>query len=222
MIRLKSARLLSAGVVSLTLLSGCGEIYSANTDAALGEQRVVPYDAHDAFLNTKSALEAQGLLEKATPDNNELVTQYRDAEPPSLWGSIVGKHPQYRYEIQVIPDSPNRSTIVVNVRTEDIPDSELDNYKASRRLDLFDKIDQIAQQNPPTTGTPREGGVNYTLLPNEDLKALSKRVTGTTGNWEVIAKDNGLRSATDTAGLKSVWVRNTLLKPTGAQASGSE
>jgi hypothetical protein len=222
MIRLKSARMLSVGAVSLVLLAGCGEIYSANTDAALGEQRVVPYDAHDAFINTKDALESQGLLATSNPTDNELTTQYRDAEPATLWGSLVGKHPQYRYEIQVIADTPNRSTIVVNVRTQDIPDSDLDNYKASRRLDLFDKIDQMAQMNPPTSSTPKEGGVNYALLPNEDLKALAKRVTGNPDNWQAIAKDNGLKSPTDTDGLKSVWVKNTLLKPEHLQATGTD
>ncbi|HUA32764.1 MAG TPA: hypothetical protein VMA09_04120 [Candidatus Binataceae bacterium] len=216
MIRLKHGLKALACIATATLVAGCGELYSANVDTAIGEQRTVPYSAHDAFINTKDALMEQALLANATPDNNELTTQWRDAESVGFWGSLVNKHPRYRYEIQVVPESPNRSTIVVNVRTEDIPDSDLDKYKASTRLDLFDKIDQIAAKNPPTTGTPKEGGVNYSLLPGEDLRALSKRVTGSPANWQTIAQDNGLKSPTDTAGVKSVWVRNTLLKPTSS------
>ena len=217
MIRLKPCLKALACAITMILIAGCGELYSANVDAAIGEQRTVPYGAHDAFINTKDALMAQGMLAKANPDNNELTTEWHDA-PTTFWGSLINKHPQYRYEIQVMPESPNRSTIVVNVRTQDIPESDLDQYKASTRLNLFNKIDQIAEKNPPTTGTPREGGVNYTLLPGEDLQALSKRVTGNPANWKAIAKDNGLKSTTDTAGLKAVWVRNTLLKPTSSDA----
>ncbi len=44
------------------------------------------------------------------------------------------------------------------------------------------------------------------MLPGEDLAALSKRVTGNPDNWPQIAKDNGLKSVNDTAGLQSVWV----------------
>lgn len=218
MIRLKLARLMCV-VASLALVSGCGELFSPNVDAALGEQRTVPYAAHDAFVNTRDALESQGLLAKANTDDNELTTQWRDAEPPSFWGSLANKHPQYRYEIQVIADNPHQSTIVVNVRTQDIPDSEVNKYKASTRIDLFDKIDRIAKINPPTSNTPKAGGVNYTLLPGEDLEGLAKRVTGNASNWQTIAQDNGIKSPADTAGLKSVWVRNTLLKPSPSESA---
>lgn len=216
MIRLKLGLKVLACAVTVILAGGCGELYSANVDAAIGEQRTVPYSAHDAFINTKDALMNAGMLGKVNPDDNELTTEWRDSGTATFWTSLLNEHPQYRYEIQVVPESPNRSTIVVNVRTQDIPDSDLDKYKASTRLNLFGKIDQIAAKNPPTTSTPKEGGVNYSLLPGEDLRALSKRVTGTPSNWQAIAQDNGLKSPTDTAGLKSVWVRNTLLKPTSS------
>jgi hypothetical protein len=61
--------------------------------------------------------------------------------------------------------------------------------------------------------------VNYTLLPGEDIEGLAKRVTGNANNWQTIAQDNGLKSPTDTAGLKAVWVRNTLLKPSASESA---
>jgi hypothetical protein len=59
--------------------------------------------------------------------------------------------------------------------------------------------------------------VNFAILPGEDLAKLSQRVTGNPDNWPQIAKDNGLKSVTDTAGVQSVWVENQLL-PVSKQA----
>jgi hypothetical protein len=98
------------------------------------------------------------------------------------------------------------------VRTESIPDESLASYKASSRFDLFKEIDELAAKFPPPSQHPTSGGVNFTLLPDEDLKALSKRVTGTEDNWKEIAKDNGLNSPTDVSPFENVWVRNSLLK----------
>ena len=78
-------------------------------------------------------------------------------------------------------------------------------------MNLFAKIDALAAKFPPSGGTPKEGGVNYALLPNEDLKGLAKRATGNEDNWRQIAQDNGLKSPTDGANLPSIWVRNSLL-----------
>jgi hypothetical protein len=57
-------------------------------------------------------------------------------------------------------------------------------------------------------------------MPHEDLKGLAQRVTGSADNWQLIAKDNGLRSPTDVAPFQSIWVRNSLLNQgnTGAAA----
>jgi hypothetical protein len=187
-------------------------------EAAVGEQHDMPFDAHDAYLYARDALESQGLVQESTPDQ-KIVTQWRDADnTPGIFGSIAGVHPQYRYVVEITPDTPRRSTIVVNVEAQDIPEDQLDKYKASTRIGLFQKIDALAQSNPPATGTPAEGGVNYAVLPGEDLRGLAKRVTGNVDNWQQIAQDNGLKAPTDTAGVKSVWVRNTMLKPV---ASGS-
>ena len=201
----------------LTLIAGCYAGYFANraagggVDAATGEEHDVPYDTHDAFVLTQDALRSGGVLFEVKPDN-KIVTLWRDADEQSgVLGSLVGLHQQYRYEIAVVPQGDRRSRIVVNVRTQDMNDASLEKYKASARLNLFGKIDQLAAQFPPAGGTPKEGGVNYALMPNEDLKGLAKRATGSENNWRQIAQDNGLKSPGEAAGLQSIWVRNSLL-----------
>ena len=203
--------------VVILLAAGCYAGYFANhaaggdTEAATGEQHDVPYNAHDAFLLTQDVLRGEGVLFEVQPDD-KLVTLWRDADTQAgILGSIVGKHPQYRYEIAVVPQGSRRSRIIVNVRAEDIADDELPRYKASARIGLFAKVDQLAIKFPPSGGTPNEGGVNYALLPNEDLKALARRATGSEDNWKMIAQDNGLKSPSDASGLPSVWIRNSLL-----------
>jgi hypothetical protein len=125
---------------------------------------------------------------------------------------IISQAPRYRYEIQAVPETSNRSKIIVNVRTESIPDEQLVEYKASNRFALFKEIDELALRFPPKSRLPGSGGVNFTLLPNEDLKALAKRVTGNADNWQQIAQDNGLKADTDVVPFENVWVRNGLLK----------
>ena len=205
---------------SILLVAGCYYApYFANraagggTDTAEGEQHDVPYDVNDSFLLTQDVLRGEGVLFEVKPDD-KLVTLWKDADVGGgVLGSLVGKHPRYRYEIEVLPnpDSPHSSRIIVNVRAEDIADQDVSKYNATTRLNLFGKIDQLAAQYPPSGGTPKEGGVNYALLPNEDLKGLARRATGNEDNWQQIAQDNGLKSPTDTANVTSVWIRNTLL-----------
>ncbi len=115
-----------------------------------------------------------------------------------------------------------KSKIVVNVRAEDVPDADLPRYKASARLDLFDKIDQVATLTPPPSNLPRTGGVNFALLPNEDLKGLARRVTGSEDNWQQIAKDNGISSPTDLFPLQTIWVSNSLLKTVPNQPASTD
>ncbi|MGP0084274.1 MAG: hypothetical protein ACLP0B_11680 [Steroidobacteraceae bacterium] len=177
----------------------------------MGEQHDVPYTPNDSFLLTQDVLRGEGILFEVESDS-KLVTLWEDADTGAgMFGSLVGLHPRYRYEIEVVPNGGRNSRIIVNVRTEDVPDQDLDKYKASARLNLFGKIDDLAAKFPPSGGTPKEGGVNYALLPNEDLKALARRATGNEDNWRQIAQDNGLKSPTDAASLPSVWIRNTLL-----------
>jgi hypothetical protein len=205
-------------VFSILICAGCYYApYYANraagggTDAAEGEQHDLPYTAHDSFLLTQDALRSEGILFEVKPDDH-LITLWKDADVGGgILGSLVGKHPQYRYEIEVVALSSRSSRVVVNVRGEDISDEDLAKYSATTRLNLFAKIDELAAQFPPSGGTPKEGGVNYALLPNEDLKGLAKRATGNEDNWRQIAQDNGLKSPTDGANLPSIWIRNTLL-----------
>ncbi len=206
--------------------SGCWAgywTYSAaggGSEAAVGEQHDVPYNVNDAFTTTEDALRGEGILFDVFPDR-KIVTHWMPADTPAgMFASLVGVERQYRYEIEVVPEGPRRSRIVANVRVEDIADSELPDYQASKRLDLFNKIDQLASRFPPpsVSPAPREGGVNYALLPDEDLRGLARRVTGNEANWPQIAKDNGLTSPTDIGGIQSVWVSNSLL-PTSKKAS---
>jgi hypothetical protein len=203
-------------VCPILLFAGCYAPYFANrvagggTDAAEGEQHDLPYSVNDSFVLNQDVLRGEGILFEVKPDD-KLVTLWKDADAgPGILGSLVGKHPRYRYEIEVVPITARSSRVIVNVRVEDIPDQDLSKYEAGTRLNLFGKIDQLAAQFPPSGGTPKEGGVNYALLPNEDLRGLARRATGNEDNWRQIAQDNGLKSP-DAANLPSVWVRNTLL-----------
>ena len=209
---------------SILLLAACNNVAplvgnpGQGPGTAEGEQHDVPYTANDAFLLTQDVLRGEGILFEVKTDTS-LVTLWKDADVgPGVLGSLIGKHPEYRYEIEVVPQSANSSRIVVNVRTEDIADADIPKYEAGPRLNLFGKIDELAAKFPPSGGTPKEGGVNYALLPNEDLKGLAKRATGNEDNWRQIAQDNGLKSPTDGKNLPSIWIRNTLLS---APAKGS-
>jgi hypothetical protein len=215
-------------ICSILLFAGCTYVpYYANraagggTDAAEGEQHDVPYTVNDSFVMTQDVLRGEGILFTVEP-NDKLTTLWKDADVgPGVLGSLVGKHPQYRYEIEVVEINPRSSRIIVNVRVEDIPDEDLSKYSATTRLNLFAKFDQLAAQSPPSGGTPKEGGVNYALLPNEDLKGLAKRATGNEDNWRQIAQDNGLQSPTDGANLPSIWIRNTLLSEPSQGSGGN-
>jgi hypothetical protein len=217
--RIVSRQLRNIAIVSsIFLLAGCYYApYFANraagggTDAAEGEQHDMPYTVNDSFLLTQDVLRGEGILFEVKPDD-KLITLWKDADVGGgVLGSLVGKHPQYRYEIAVVQTGPRSSRVIVNVRAEDIPDEDLAKYNVTTRLNLFAKMDQLAAQFPPSGGTPKEGGVNYALLPNEDLKGLARRATGNEDNWRQIAEDNGLKSPGDAANLPSVWIRNTLL-----------
>ncbi|HKV56303.1 MAG TPA: hypothetical protein VJN94_16840 [Candidatus Binataceae bacterium] len=189
------------------------EHYTA-ADTALGEEHMIDYPPSDALELAQDALRGDGIFFETQPDNS-IVTDWRPADTNTktgLFPMVMGTKPRYRYEIQAVPEGGHSSKIIVNVRTEGIPDDELASYKASSRFELFKEIDELAAKYPPKSGLPSSGGVNFTLLPNEDLKALSKRVTGNPDNWREIAKDNGLKSDTDLSPFENIWVRDSLLK----------
>ena len=198
----------------MLLLAGCAA--AEGNGAAVGEQHDVPYTVNDTFVLTQDVLRGEGVLFEVKPDD-KLVTLWKDADVGAgVLGDLVGRHPQYRYEIEVVEINPRSSRIVANVRVQDIAEEDIAKYSPTTRLNLFTKFDQLAAQSPPTEGTPKEGGVNYALLPNEDLKGLAKRATGNEDNWRQIAEDNGLKSPTDGSNLPSIWIRNTLLPNKGS------
>lgn len=217
--------------LSLTVaLAGCQifgyAAYSSQgggAEAALGEEHEMNYSAHDAFLLTQDALRGAGVLFEVQQPENSLVTLWQKADnPPGILPSLVGMQPRYRYEVQAVPEGSGKSKIVVNVRVEDVPDSDLNRYKASTRLDLFHKIDQIAALTPPPSSLPHTGGVNFALLPKEDLMGLAKRVTGSADNWRQIAKDNGISSPNDVTPFQTIWVRSSLLKAAPKQPASAD
>jgi hypothetical protein len=207
-------------VCALSAFGGCYVGYRAQTehwtaaDTALGEEHEVPYDQSTALQLTEDALRGDGILFERQPDDS-IVTLWRNADvgtPTSSLSFMIGIQPRYRYEIHAVAEGSHKAKIIVNVHTEGIPDEELSSYKASNRFALFKEIDELASRNPPPSSTPASGGVNFTLLPHEDLKALATRATGNAQNWHVIARDNGLSSPSDVAPFQNVWVRNSLLK----------
>jgi hypothetical protein len=206
--------ILSAGAGCYVGYKRYTEHYTA-ADTALGEEHTVDYPVADALQLTEDALRGDGILFELQPDNS-IVTIWRPADTTtrtSWFSVIISQSPRYRYEIQAVPESSHHSKIIVNVRTEGIPDEQLSAYKASNRFALFKEIDELASRFPPKSGLPSSGGVNFTLLPNEDLKALARRVTGNPDNWHQIAEDNGLKSDLDVTPFENIWVRNSLLKP---------
>lgn len=212
----------------MSLLAGCyvglwGASEHWNTaDSALGEEHEVNFPVHDTYLLTQDALRGDGILFEVGP-NNSLLTLWRNADAKlGLMQSLVAVQPRYRYEIQVTPEGSQKSKVVVNVHTEGIPDNQIADYKASKRFALFGEIDELAAKYPPPSTTPASGGVNFTLLPHEDLKALAKRVTGNEDNWRQIAKDNSLSSPTDVTPFQSIWIAGDMLKKTPEKPSSSE
>lgn len=204
-------------VVLVVSLGGClagYQAYSASgggNEAANGEQHDTPYPAKDTLHMTEDVLRGEGIFFEIAPDD-KIETRWHPADKSAgLLGSAIGVNPQYRYIIEVVPTGNRSSRIVANVETQDIADTDVDNYLASRKLNLFGKFDQLAAQSPPASPTPRAGGVNFALLPGESLKALALRATGKESNWNQIAKDNGLTSASDLSSIQSVWISDTLL-----------
>jgi hypothetical protein len=210
-----------AFLVLLPSIGGCfGKYYThGDNDAAVGEEHEVDFPDDQTFVMTQDVLRGEGVLFDVKPEH-QIVTYWKPADQPvGTLSSLAGNVAQYRYEIQVAPDGSRRSKIIANVRTENVPQDQIDNYKASKRLNLFNDFDELAHNLPPPPLTPGSGGVNFALLPGEDLAALSKRVTGNPDNWPQIAKDNGLKSVNDTKGVQSVWVANSLLPKEGPGAA---
>ncbi|HLX38545.1 MAG TPA: hypothetical protein VKR29_12120 [Candidatus Binataceae bacterium] len=205
----------------LLSLHGCfGSYYThGDNDVAVGEEHEVNFPDDQTFVMTQDVLRGHGVLFDVKPEH-QIVTYWKPADQPvGTMSSLAGNVAQYRYEVQVVPEGSRRSKIIANVRVENVPQDQVDTYKASRRLNLFNDFDQLAANLPPPPLTPGSGGVNFALLPGEDLAALSKRVTGNPDNWPQIAKDNGLKSVSDTAGVQSVWIANSLMPKHGAGAS---
>jgi hypothetical protein len=218
--------LFAAAVCVMSAIGGCYVGYHHETehwteaDTALGEEHEVPYDQDQARQYMQDALRGDGILFEVQPDDS-IVTLWRNADQQAATSWLVITTPsRYRYEIQFVAEGSHKTKIIVNVRTEGIPDEELASYKASNRFELFKEIDELAAKEPPPSSVPSSGGVNFTLLPNENLQSLARRVTGNEANWRQIASDNGLKSSTDVTPFESIWVRSNLLPKASANSAG--
>ncbi len=201
-------------IMALLLLGGffVAEPSHADTDVAIGEQHELPYPVDQTLDLVEGVLRGDGILFDVLPDNS-IVTLWKPADNAAgFFHSMAGMKPRYRYEITIIPEGGSKSKVIVNVRTEYIPEAEIAKYKASRRFNMFQQLDQLAADLPPERKTPNRGGVNFTLLPNEDLRGLAKRVTGNPDNWKAIAQRNGLNSPTDVTPFQTIWVPDALIK----------
>jgi len=218
--------LFAIAICVMSAVAGCYVGYHEESehwtaaDTALGEEHEVPYTQEQAREYTEDALRGDGILFETQPDDS-IITLWRNADQQtaSSW-FIVSTPSRYRYEIHFVPEGSRRTRIIVNVRTEGIPDADLASYKASNRFELFREIDELAEKEPPPSVVPSSGGVNFTLLPNENLKTLARRVTGNESNWRQIASDNGLKSPTDVTPFENIWVRTSLLPKTSVNSAG--
>ncbi len=197
------------------LLYGCyASVWgaAAYADVAVGEEHEVAFPADQTLELVEDVLRGEGILFDMLPDRS-IVTLWKPADnAPGFFHSMAGMKPQYRYEISVVAQGGSKSKIVANVRTEYVPEADVNKYLASRRFNLFQKLDTLAATLPPSRRTPSTGGVNFALLPNEDLRGLAKRVTGDPENWKAIADQNGLNSPTDVTPLQTIWVPDGLIK----------
>lgn len=203
----------------LLLVFAIGAGYSAPCappawgEVTVGEAHDLNFPADQAFQLTEDAMRGDGILFDPQQAEDTLITLWKPADnPASFFGSLAGQKPRYRYEVTVTPLGPQKSRIIINVRTEYVPDAQVQSYQASRRFDLFNQIDRLAATLPPPSSAPSEGGVNFALLPHEDLKGLAKRVTGEEANWKAIASANGLKSTDEVTPFQTIWVPNRLLK----------
>jgi len=199
-------------IVVAALVAGYARVRAYADDIAVGEQHEMPFPADQALELVEDVLRGEGILFDVMPDKS-IITLWKPADNrPGFFSSLGGMKPQYRYEIVVVPEGGAKSNIVANVRTEYVPEDQIASYKASQRFDMFHKLDSLAATLPPERKAPSEGGVNFALLPNEDLRGLAQRVTGNPDNWKVIAQDNGLTLPTDVTPFQSIWVPDTMIK----------
>ncbi len=199
-------------IVIAALVAGYACVRAHADDIAVGEQHEMPFPADQALELVEDVLRGEGILFDVMPDKS-IVTLWKPADnQPGFFRSLGGMKPQYRYEIIVVPEGGAKSNIVVNVRTQYVPEDQIASYRASQRFNMFNKLDSLAATLPPERKAPSEGGVNFALLPNEDLRGLAQRVTGNPDNWKVIAQDNGLTSPTDVTPFQSIWVPDTMIK----------
>ncbi len=212
-------RKIAASLICALLMFGC--FARSESQPSASEGRLVNFSAKDSMNLVKGVLRSDGVLFIRDSDDS-LTTLWSSADTTqTFFQSLISGSPRYRYRVEVVPRSANQSEIVVNLFTENIPSDEIERFQASQRLNLFNKFEHLAAKFPPAPSAPRKGGVLFSVLPNEDLKALAKRATGNADNWRQIANDNGLSSPSQVKPFETIWVRNSLLQTSGEVAPTS-
>src|ERR1700738_5013555 len=131
-------------------LQGCFGSYwtHSDNDYTVGEDHEVNFPADQTFVMTQDVLRGQGVPFDTKPEHR-IFTFWKPADKPEgVFSNLVGNVAQYRYEMEIVADGSRRSKIVANVRTENIANDEIDNYKPSKKLNLFGDFDQLASKLP--------------------------------------------------------------------------
>lgn len=224
--RLAAVALFAAALLLGSLLPGQGDRFVARLSAAESktpapEVHAIPFSTADALVLTEEALRGDGILYQKT-GTYSLLTLWRPTRiEVNLFARVFGPTPRYRYAIRVEPEGSAKSRIVVELEARGIPEDKLGRYTANSRFSLFGEIDELAAKYPPPSHLPSTGGVKFTVLPNENLRAFAKRVTGNPENWRPIAEDNHLSSPSDVSPFQTLWVRNALLPASGPPAQAA-
>src|SRR5215467_4772550 len=136
---------LPALIIALTFCVCCTLewLRPSGADVAVGEEHEMAFPADQTMELVEGVLRGEGILFDVLPEPDKTIqTLWKPADNPAgFFSSMAGMKRQYRYEITVIPEGGARSRVIVNVRTEYVPAPEVDKYKASRRFNLFQKLD---------------------------------------------------------------------------------
>ena len=114
--------------------------------------------------------------------------------------------PKYRYEFVVVPEGGAKSNIVANVRTEYVPEDEIASYKASRRFDMFHKLDSLAATLPPERKAPSSGGRQFRPAAERRSARFGQARHRESRQLEGYRRANGLTSPTDVTPFQTIWV----------------
>ena len=84
------------------------------------------FSADQTLDLVEGVLRGEGILFDMRLDKT-IVTLWKPADnAPGFFASMAGRKPQYRYEITVVPEGGAKSKIIVNVRTDYVPEADIE------------------------------------------------------------------------------------------------